>query len=130
MGIVSIYHFARPITTPSNAAATIIKLTTPYYLICPILNVLLTLMIVARLTLHSRRVRNAMGSSAEPNKLYKVVITMLIESSSLYSITFLLLIGPWVTHSPAEYFFLSVLAQTQVRGIPAFPRSSIIFPNR
>ena len=85
------------------------------------LNTLLTLMIVARLVLRSGNIRAAMGSPAGIGGLYKATATMLIESSALFAVSSLLVIGTWAAHSPAMNLFPSVLSETQVRGSPITP---------
>ena len=80
------------------------------------LNVILTLMIVTRLVLHSRNIRTITGSRAVISRLYKTVATMLIESSALYSVNSLVLIGLWAARSGAAGIFLPVFSQTQVRS--------------
>jgi hypothetical protein len=87
------------------------------------LNVLLTFMIVARLILHSRRV---MGSPAKLSVLYKAVIAMLVESSALYTVNYLLFIVPWGVGNPLRGLFFPILAETQVRVIFTFPRRAAI----
>ena len=88
----------------------------PYYSISLLLNIVLTLMIVTRLALHSRDIRNALGPLAKTSGLYKTVITMLVESFSLYAATFPLFIGPWAAGCSAAVIFLPVIAETQVRA--------------
>lgn len=79
-------------------------------------------MIVAKLVLHNRNIRNALGTQA--SGLYKAVITVLIESSAIYAITSLLFFGPWVAKNNASDIFLPILAQAQVRFyFPGAPRS-------
>ena len=87
-----------------------------YYSISLSLNVLLTFMITIRLVLHSRNIRNAMGPEYRASGLYKVVITVLIESCALYAISFLLFIGPWIANHSIQYIFWPILAETQVRA--------------
>ena len=88
----------------------------PYYSISLALNVLLTLMIVTRLVLHGRNIRNAIGSSTNIGGLYKAVVTMVIESSALFTVNSLLFIGPWSASSWVADVFFPILAETQVRG--------------
>ena len=88
----------------------------PYYSISLLLNIVLTLMIVTRLALHSRDIRNALGPLTKTSGLYKTVITMLVESFSLYAATFPLFIGPWAAGRSAAVIFLPVIAETQVRA--------------
>ena len=68
-------------------------------------------MIVARLALHNRKIRNAAGRASG---LYSAIITMLVESSALYAITFLLYIIPWSMRSGAQFIFFPILAGAQV----------------
>ena len=56
-----------------------------------------------------------MGARAGAGGLYKAVIAMLIESFSLYAVNFLLYTGPWIVDNFAQYIFLPILSQTQVR---------------
>jgi len=86
----------------------------PYFTVSLSLNILLTSMIVIRLVLHRRNIRNAMGSSVGAGQLYGAVITILIESSALYAISFLLFFGPWVVVSSVENAFWPVLFEAQV----------------
>lgn len=68
----------------------------PYFAVSLSLNVLLTSMIVIRLILHRRNIQNAMGASAGAGQLYGAVITILVESSALYAVSFLLFFVPWI----------------------------------
>ena len=89
-----------------------------YYSISLSLNVLLTLMIVTRLILHSRNIRKAMGTRDRPVGSYLgTIVTILVESSALYAIAFLLYIGPWRADSSVQYIFFPILAEVQVRTI-------------
>ena len=88
----------------------------PYLLISILLNILLTLMIVTRLILHVRVIRTAMGGPDKISGLYKAIVTMLIESSALYAVSSLLVIGSWVAGEQASIIFFPLLAQTQVRA--------------
>ena len=78
-------------------------------------------MIVARLMLHSKDIRNAMGGSTTASRLYKAVVTMLTESCALYAVTFVLFVGPWTAGSPVASIFFPILVQTQVRMFHRFP---------
>lgn len=74
-------------------------------------------MIVTRLVLHSRNVRKAMGTSNDTGGLHKAIATMLVESAGLYAVAFLLFIGTWGANSPAQFIFLPVIAEVQVRHL-------------
>ena len=89
----------------------------PYYSISIALNVLLTLMIIIRLILHTRNVRNAVGT-AGTSGLCKAIVTMLIESCALYNVGSLLVIGSWITGGRGTVIFFNILNQIQVRAFP------------
>lgn len=97
-----------------------VNLSIPSTSISVSLNTLLTFMIIIRLVLHRRNTRAATGSPAGIGGLYKTITTLLIESSALYAVNSLLLIGLWVSHSDVTNIFLPTLAEIQVR---AFARS-------
>ena len=87
-----------------------------YHSVTLSLNVLLTLMIVVRLVLRSRNVRAATKSPTGFGGLYRTIATMLIESSALFAVSSLLVIGPLIAKSPLMDLFLPILAETQVRA--------------
>jgi len=80
------------------------------------LNLLLTLIIVVRLVLRSRSIRAATGSSAGISGLYKTIATILIESSALFTVSSLLLVGTWAADNAFANVFVYVLVETQVRA--------------
>lgn len=115
MGIALLYYQAsRPYSAIWNSA--IPDFGSPYYAISFSLNTLLTLLIVIRLVLHSRNIRNAMGTANGAGGLHKAVVTMLVESAAIYAVAFLLFIGTWGASNPAQFIFLPVLAEIQVRS--------------
>jgi hypothetical protein len=86
-----------------------------------LLNVLLTLMIVTRLILHIRNMRNAMGTSVEASGLYKSIVSVLVESCALYATSFLVYIVTWSLKGSGQYAseaFQPILAEAQVRADP------------
>ena len=119
-GIMCVYKTAQPNDNIWTTGA--INPGLPYLLLSLPLNILITLMIVIRLILHSRRTRNATGSLASIGKLYRTVATMLIESSALYSLSSFVVIGPMIANFGATNMFLSILAEVQVCAFPS-PRS-------
>jgi len=111
MGIVAM--------SPTREWAEIGYLTIlPYVSISLSLNIILTLMIVVRLILHARHVRTTTGSPPEFSGLYKTVATMLIESSALFAVTSLLVIGTVAADSAIANLFPPILAEIQVRVFP------------
>ena len=94
----------------------------PYLSISVSLNVLLTLMIVIRLILYTRKIRTAVGI-AGIGGLSKAIATMLIESCALYTMGSLLVIVPWIAGYTNAVTFVPFLSQIQVRAFPG-PRFS------
>jgi hypothetical protein len=115
MGITFLYQTSQPNSSVWNATA--IDFGLPYFSISLSLNILLTLMIVTRLVLHSRNVRTAMGAPRGAAGLYKAIVTMLIESCTLYAVSSLLFVGPWGAGSHIADIFLPILAESQVRAL-------------
>jgi hypothetical protein len=97
-----------------------------YYSISLSLNVLLTLMIIARLALHSRNIRNAIGASSGPGGLYTAIITMLVESSALNAIGILPVIITDADGSNPGYLFSPILGHLQVRPVFVISRRTAI----
>jgi len=87
--------------------------TIPYFSISVSLNVLLTSMIVIRLVLHNRNIRAIMGAPVGISGFHKTIITMLIESSALYAVSSLLVVGKSTTR--IAYLFMPILSEIQVR---------------
>ena len=90
------------------------RFSVPYLSISISLDILLTLMIIIRLVLHSRNTRTTATALAGIGGLYRTVITMLIESSALYAVSSLLVIGTYLSGNYSASVFLPILAETQV----------------
>lgn len=87
---------------------------TTYLSISLFLNVLLTLMIVVRLVLHSRQIQSAMGVAATPVRLYKALITLLVESCALYAISFAIFLATSIANNRIVKAFWPILNVIQV----------------
>ena len=113
MGIMLVFYQA---TQPETSAwsTVALNLNYPYFTISLSLNILLTLMILGRLVLYARDVKRAVGTTPGLSGIYKAVVVVLVESSSLYAVSFLLFIGPWGAKSQVSGIFLPILAETQV----------------
>ena len=114
MGILIVYQSL----TPGIWATVYSNFVLLYLSASSSLNVLLTLAIVIRLTLHARNIRVAVGAPAGIGGSRKLIVSILIESSALYSVSSLLVLGPWIIGSSAVEVLLPVLAETQVRAFP------------
>lgn len=128
MGTGYIYQIVRLGGNPSTFTI-LFDFGTPFYSISLSLCVLLTFMIVGRLILHSRNIRNAMGSLAGAGGFYKAVSAMLIESYALYVANFILFIGSWGASSSLQHTFFPILAEVQVRTILFPPRRVVTLGN-
>jgi hypothetical protein len=89
----------------------------PYFSISLSLNILLTLMIIARVAWHGRNVRKATGVLSTANGLYNTIATMLVESCALYAATLLLFLVPTWANSIIAGTFWPVLNEIQVCDI-------------
>ena len=118
-GMVSLYETPLPQNrlawTPLAAA-----FNTSYFAVSFSLNLLLTLMIIGRLIMHMRDIQNALGASGG-GQLYGTIVTILVESSALYAISFLLFFVPFVANSPVYHTFWASLVEVQVRAAFAAP---------
>jgi len=113
MGIATDYEAAQPQSFSRNPTA-IVHFGISYFSITISLNVVLTLMIAARLFLHNRKIQKMATTSAQPGLTHMTVATMLIESCALYAAISLLYIIPFGSRAYVEYAFLPLLADVQV----------------
>lgn len=113
-GIAYIWAVMNPALYPISPKRTVVHLALSYYSICVSLTVLLTLMIVVRLFLHQRNIRNALGTSAGIGGLYITIVTMLVESYALYAVTFLVFIGLWAANNFMAAIFAAAIGEVQV----------------
>ncbi|KAF9465120.1 hypothetical protein BDZ94DRAFT_1296643 [Collybia nuda] len=110
MGIMTIYQSSRP---NSDLWTTVtVNFGLPYFSISSALNILLTLMIVVRLSLHYRKFKDTLGRRFLSQ--YKGVITMLVESSAIYAISSILFIGTYGANNTISVLFIPILSQTQI----------------
>jgi len=78
-------------------------------------------MIVARLVMHNRNSRNALGAPPTAS-VFNRVATILVESYAIYAVNLLVYIGLWAARSTAMNIVSPLLACTQVRNIFTFFR--------
>ena len=109
MGITFVYQNAK--------ASGAFWSSLPYFSISLSLDILLTIMIVARLILHTRNTRTALGMSGIGG-LCKAIIMMLVESCALYAVNSLLLIGTLGAGNVVSTLFITVIGEIQVRASP------------
>ncbi|KAI0646408.1 hypothetical protein C8Q79DRAFT_667831 [Trametes meyenii] len=85
-------------------------------------NVVLTLMIVLRLLVARREIKDTLGSRHA--SIYTSVMAMVIESASLYTVVVLLSIVACAARSPLQNAVLPMLGQLQVRLTPFLERET------
>ena len=110
MGILATFRMVHPHTAFDSTA----QFGLMYFVLSLSLTTLLTVMIILRLVLHARNIRNALGSRANASGLYKTIVVTLVESYALYTITFIVLIVLGNLVDPLGLFFAPVFAGTQV----------------
>ena len=118
MGIAHIYGNSFQTTIPQPVQ---VDIDTAYYSISLSLNVLLTLMIIARLILHRRNIQRTLGTSNGAARLYTTIAIMLVESYALYAIALLLYIVPLALGSPVQVIFSKTLGEIQVCTACPYP---------
>ena len=121
LSIAFVFRSSRPAVGGLWFLIPYINYEIPYFSISFALNILLTLMIVVRLFLLHRRIRNAINAPVRVHGLYRVIVTSLIESCALYSVTLLLFIGLWAARSPIWAIVSSVIPLIQVCDTLYFP---------
>ena len=102
------YQTAHPTSIYSHAVGA--NIGVPYLSISVSLNILLTILMIVRLVMYHRNIRNAVGGGG----LYNAIMTMLTESSALYAVSSILFIAPWGVGSWVADIFLPILVQVQV----------------
>ncbi|TFK55089.1 hypothetical protein OE88DRAFT_1642333 [Heliocybe sulcata] len=83
-----------------------------YFSISLTLNILTTVLILARLMYHRLEVTRSLGHAY--GTYYTSVAAMLVESASLYAACSLLFLVPYVLNHPLQNIFMQVLSQVQI----------------
>ena len=117
-GIMRLFEESHQFGTYWYGSGNVVDLGPIYLCISLSLNVLLTLMIIVRLVLHNRTIRNAMGSQSTPNGLTSLefVNTILIESCAPYTLISVSCIALWITNSYIANYILPIFEASQVRA--------------
>ena len=105
------------------------NIATSYNAICLSLNIILTLMIVLRLIVHIRNIRNATGASGRSGGLHTTAATvamMLVESSALYAGVLLAYTIPLAMNSLVMTLFSGVTNAVQVRVVFTIPDAALV----
>lgn len=124
MGTLFIYEEWRTVNHPNRTSVP--NFGGSFYLISLPFNIILTLMIVVRLAMHDRSFRKITETRATAGRLYKAVITILIESCALHAVSFLLCVIPWSTGSSVTTLFYTSFTGMQVCTAFSFSRHAAI----
>ena len=109
-----------------------INVDTSYNSICLSLNILLTLMIVIRLIVHIRNIRNATGASDGSGGLHTAtttVVMMLIESYALYAGVLLAYTIPYALDSWVATLLSGLIGTAQVRVVFTIDNAVLVLPS-
>ncbi len=140
LAILSLIQFQQP--GGSFWTHATVQFFVPFWFLTISLNVLLTLLIVVRLLYVRRTILSVLG--AEHARTYTSIITILVESSAIFSITGVIYIICFKTGSSVQTIVLGVLDQCVVGNYSgperrraesnfvqsALPRSSLSFESR
>ena len=121
-GITFIYKSSQPFGI-TYVVSAVRELGIPHQSISVLLNILFTLMIIARLMLHGRGIRDTLGPSASICGWNKDIVTVLTESFALFTVTFLLFVAPWAANNSVVGKSFPILIEIQVRLITGSLRS-------
>ena len=111
---------------------TALNFNTSYNSICLSLNILLTLMIVLRLVVHIRNIRNATEASDGSSGLHTAAATvamMLIESYALYAGVLLAYTIPFALASWVVALFSGLIGTVQVRVVFTIRDAVLVLPS-
>lgn len=94
--------------------------TTAFWLLCLAVNVIGTVLIVARLALYRHQLSRLAVASSHVSQLTSIT-AMVVESELLYSIFIVLYVAPWVADGAVTNVFSQVICPVAVRPISEFP---------
>lgn len=106
--------FLKQVGTPSASPwdSTGINWTIPYYTMSLSLNIIVTILIVARLLVYRARISRVMGKGHGAE--YASLAAMIVESAAIYSTFSIMFLIPFATGSPIAQLFLQALSPVQV----------------
>ncbi|KAF8550233.1 hypothetical protein OG21DRAFT_1446894 [Imleria badia] len=112
LGSFLVIQLTSPQSSPYINANHPVNWTVPYLCVSLANNILLTLLIVARLLLYRRTMVQLLG----PGHVAEctTVVAMLVESAAVYTTFTLLFLIPFLMQSPISYAFLQVMGEAQL----------------
>ncbi|KAJ7641561.1 hypothetical protein FB45DRAFT_825857 [Roridomyces roridus] len=112
MGVMVLFQSSRP-----NAdlwTRTTVNFGLPYYSLSAGLNVLITFMILFRLSLYRRSLQDTLGREQAASLPVASISAMLTESSLLYAVASILFLVPYGLESSLSNLFIPILIQAQL----------------
>ena len=105
---------------------------TSYYAISLGSNIIMTVLIMARLLIYRRTIMRSLGLSTEHTRDYTSLATIIVESASLYSVFAILFLITYAINNPMNQIFLTLANSAQVSlysisSVPFEPKSLILF---
>lgn len=116
VGIMYVYESSQP-DLVATSITTMVPFDVPFFSISFALNILVTILIVARLILKKKKIQNAMSGTVDIGGSYMAIIAIIVESYAICAIAVTLYLATWGARSPLQCVFLQIIAQMQVRTI-------------
>ena len=116
VGIMYVYESSQP-DLVATSITTMVPFDVPFFSISFALNILVTILIVARLILKKKKIQNAMSGTVDIGGSYTAIIAIIVESYAICAIAVTLYLATWGARSPLQCVFLQIIAQMQVRTI-------------
>ncbi|KAG6826140.1 hypothetical protein H0H92_000995 [Tricholoma furcatifolium] len=113
------------VSAPSSSlwASTSINFTLPYFCTSLALNIVSTLVIVARLLYFRHRVSSSLGAGY--GSQYTTIAAMLVESAAIYSVSSLLFLVPFIVGHPIQNVIAPLLIILRVAQGRAWSRDTV-----
>lgn len=101
-------------STPGSSlySETAVSFGLPYFVISLSLNIILTILIIARLLTYRRRINAVMGS--EHGRDYTSLAALIVESAVLYSVFALAFLITYAINNPINQVFIGLVTPVQV----------------
>ncbi|KIJ56266.1 hypothetical protein M422DRAFT_239480 [Sphaerobolus stellatus SS14] len=114
LSLVALYESTRPSSTASRFAPTFMNTVIPSWSLSLVSNLVLSLLIVARLLWHRRNLSKAFGSGTSHATPYSNLAAIFIESAALYVVTSLIHLIMFSRGNDAHFLIFGTLVQVEV----------------
>ncbi|PPR03305.1 hypothetical protein CVT24_012587 [Panaeolus cyanescens] len=110
IGIIVVVESSLP--NDSFFTGIAVEFVTTYYALTTSFTIIITLLMSARILLVRRQLISATGSQAFAAQ-YTSIVSMLVESSALYTVWGIIFLATYVTNNPVQNIFLASLSEIQ-----------------